>query len=386
VASRQGLTPLRVAIDLTQVDNQTLGSGQYRYARDLVAGLCALDVPLALTLLGSTAHPSEEFADVVRGCGARCRYVALPPYAGRGYYYRDVARLTWWLAAHKVDVFHQLHTNIPLVKPCPLVVTGYHYFHDPALFATRPHRYYRWALRRRVDLVITISDATRADFHDHLGVPFARMRTVHPGLSPAFSGGSPRPGTRPYLLAPYALTAPKNLRSLILAWPAIAERHRDAELLLYGGGAVPGGPDPGFVALLDGVAHADRVRRLGHVADGELASLYAGCALFVFPTIVEGFGYPLLEAMAQGACCIARGASAMQEIGGDAVRLVETLHPEEIATAALQLLGDPEARDRLGDRARRRAAQFTVAASARQTFDCYRQAVSGVAPEPSDAR
>ena len=81
------------------------------------------------------------FQSAVHQPGAQCKYVELAPYRGRGYYYYDVARLSWWLATHPVDVFHQPHTNIPPVKACPVVVTAYHYFDDPVLFATRPYQY-----------------------------------------------------------------------------------------------------------------------------------------------------------------------------------------------------------------------------------------------------
>jgi glycosyltransferase involved in cell wall biosynthesis len=360
-----------VALDLTQVDNQTLGSGQFRYAVDLVNGLCALDAAVELTLLGSTARPAMEFRSAVQQFPERCRYVELVPYRGRGYYYYDVARLSWWLATHPIDVFHQLHTNIPLIKACPVVVTAYHYFDAPALFATRPYRYYRWALRHRADMVIAISDATRDDFQQHFGVPFARMRTVHPGLSKSFGSVYRPPSTRQYLLSPYNLSAPKNLRSLMLAWPAIADRHHDVDLILYGRAHLTPENEAEFEQLLHGLAHANRIRRVGHVTDKELAGLYEGCVLFVFPTTVEGFGYPLLEAMAHGACCITRDGSAMKEIGGDAVRLVETLRPDEIAAAAIELLEDPLRRASFGQRAKRRAAQFTVEAMVHKTLDCY---------------
>jgi glycosyltransferase involved in cell wall biosynthesis len=197
------------------------------------------------------------------------------------------------------------------------------------------------------------------------------MQTVHLGLSPSLHAtDSRRPASR-YVLSPYNLSGPKNLRSLIVAWPAIAGRHPDVELLLYGRAFATPETEAGFDRLIEGLPHADRIRRIGHVSDAELAGLYQGCVLFVFPTTVEGFGYPLLEAMAQGACCITRDASAMKEVGGDAVRLVETLRPEQIASAAIELLDDPASRERLGRLAKIRAAQFTVEAMVRNTLDCY---------------
>ena len=368
-----GGRPLRVAMDLTQIDNQSLGSGQFRYAVDLARGLSRLDGAVELTLFGSTAQPAPELLATVDAFPSRCRYVHLPPYRGRGSFYYDIARLSWWLAGHRIDVFHQIHTSIPLIKRCPVVVTAHHYYPDAALFASRPYRYYLWALRHRADLVITVSDATRDDFHRYFHVPLDRMRTVHHGLSASFTSARV-PGGRPYLLSPYNLSVPKNLRSLILAWPAIADRHHDLELRLYGRALVTAANEAEFEQLLQGLPHADRIRRVGHVTDQELSALYDGCMLFIFPTTVEGFGYPLLEAMAHGACCITRDRSAMKEVGGDAVRLVETLHPAEIAAAANELLADPIQRADLGDRARRRAAAFTVDAMARGTLECYRLA------------
>lgn len=363
---------LRVALDVSQIDNQNLGSGQFRYAVDLVNGIAALDAGVELTVIGSAARPASEIGAAVRAFPDRCRHAELAPHKGRAFYYRDVARLSWWLARHRFDVFHQIHTTIPLVKPCPVVVTAHHYYHDAALVTTRPYRYYRWAVRNRADLVITVSDATRDDFHREFNVPFARMRTVYHGLSKTMVAAEPPPAGPPYLLSPYNLTVPKNLRSLILAWPAIAGRHPSLELILYGRPFLWPGQEDAFEQLLQGVAHADRIRRVGHVTDEVLAGLYERCQLFVFPTIVEGFGYPLLEAMAHGACCLTRNASAMKEVGGDAVRLVETLRPDEISGAALALLDDPILRADLSRRARLRAASFTVEAMARKTVDCYR--------------
>jgi glycosyltransferase involved in cell wall biosynthesis len=362
---------VKVAIDLTQIDNQTIGSGQYRYVADLVNGLIDFEPDVHLTLFGSTPAPREEFARAVQ-TKDRCRYDHVPRHDGRGYVYRDILRLTARLRAARVDLLHEPHTYVPFPKPCPVVVTAYHYYDDSALFATRPHRYYRWSLRSRVDAVIAISDATRADFIARFGVPRERIRTVYCGLSPSLAAGAGVRRERPYILSPYNLSAPKNLRSLILAWPQIADRYPSLELVLYGRSLVTAGAEAEFEQLLASTAGADRVHRVGFVSDAALADLYAGCDLFVFPTTVEGFGYPLLEAMAHGACCVTRSASAMKEIAGDAACLVETLRPGEIAEASIGLLGDQAQRALLGRRAVERARGFTIEAMVRNTVACYR--------------
>jgi glycosyltransferase involved in cell wall biosynthesis len=362
---------VRVAIDLTQIDNQTIGSGQYRYVADLVNGLIDFEPDVHLTLFGSTPAPRDEFSRAVN-MKDRCRYDHLARHDGRGYVYRDILQLSARVRAARVDLLHQPHTYVPFPKPCPVVVTAYHYYDDPVLFATRPYRYYRWSLRTRVDAVIAISNATRDDFCARFGVPRERIRTVYCGLSASLAAGDGVRRGRPYILSPYNLSAPKNLRSLILAWPRIAARHPSLELVLYGRSMVTTEAEAAFEQLLASTAGADRVHRVGFVSDAALADLFGGCDLFVFPTTVEGFGYPLLEAMAHGACCVTRNASAMKEIAGDAACLVETLRPDEIADASIALLGDQPRRTALGRRAADRARGFTIEAMVRNTVACYR--------------
>jgi glycosyltransferase involved in cell wall biosynthesis len=366
-----GERPLEVAIDLTQIDNQDLGSGQFRYAVDLANGLAACAPEIHLTLIGATVTARQEFAPALERPG-RARYVTLGRSRGVGGFYRDILKLSAFLALNRIDVLHQVHTKVPFPKPCPVVVTGHHYYPDAPLFKSRPYRYFLWALRHLVDQVITVSDATRDDFQRHLGVPLHRMRTVYHGLSPSMAVGSGKRRTAPYVLAPYNLGRTKNLRSLVLAWPAIAVRYPDLELVLYGHAQITPERETEFNALLGLTAHAARIRRTGYVEDAELADLFAGCALFVFPTTVEGFGYPLLEAMHHGACCITRNASAMKEIGAEAVCLVETLNPDEIAGAATSLLSDQRRRAELGARAAERARGFTIEEMVRKTVECYR--------------
>jgi glycosyltransferase involved in cell wall biosynthesis len=223
-----------------------------------------------------------------------------------------------------------------------------------------------------VDAVIAISNATRDDFCVRFGVPRERIRTVYCGLSASLAAGDGVRRARPYILSPYNLSLPKNLRSLILAWPRIADRYPSLELVLYGRSLVTTEAEAEFERLLASTAGADRVHRVGFVSDAALADLFAGCDLFVFPTTVEGFGYPLLEAMAHGACCVTRNASAMKEIAGDAACLVETLRPDEIAEASIALLGDQARRTALSRRAADRARGFTIEAMVRNTVACYR--------------
>jgi glycosyltransferase involved in cell wall biosynthesis len=123
---------------------------------------------------------------------------------------------------------------------------------------------------------------------------------------------------------------------------------------------------------------SEAVVRLGFVNDLELADLYRSATMFVFPSLYEGFGLPLLEAMSVGACVVARNASSMAEVVGDAGVLVETAQGASLADGLRHLLSDPAERARLGAQARHRASTFTLERLARQTFEAY-EAVAGTA-------
>jgi glycosyltransferase involved in cell wall biosynthesis len=114
-----------------------------------------------------------------------------------------------------------------------------------------------------------------------------------------------------------------------------------------------------------------QVVRTGVLTDSALARLYDQATLFVFPSLYEGFGLPVLEAMAAGKCVLARSASAMVEVVGSAGMLVETRDPEALAAAISKLLADMDLRQELGRAAQERSALFTTERMAQLTYQSY---------------
>ena len=114
------------------------------------------------------------------------------------------------------------------------------------------------------------------------------------------------------------------------------------------------------------------IRSLGFVPDTDLPDLYRAATAFVYPSLYEGFGLPLLEAMASGGCVVARAASAMAEVVGDAGGLTDIATPSALAATLASVLRDPARRDALRAAARTRAAGFTIRAMAQATHDVYR--------------
>jgi glycosyltransferase involved in cell wall biosynthesis len=170
---------------------------------------------------------------------------------------------------------------------------------------------------------------------------------------------------RPYVAAVGTLEPRKNLGRLIEAWSRLPADIRASHTLALVG---PKGWEMDEV-LAPVRSARDDVRVLGFVSDDDLAALYMRCELFAYPSLYEGFGLPVLEAMQAGAPVVCSRTSSLPEVGGDAVAYVDPLDPGDIAAALERLLRDPEERRRLAQAGRRRARGFSWDETARLTFE-----------------
>jgi glycosyltransferase involved in cell wall biosynthesis len=386
----------RIALDFSQLDSLGTTSGQYRYVVDLVRSLARLQPPLQFLLLGSQNGPVEELRDVFRDHGDRWRYRQLPRGQFRGAEYANHVRYGWLLWRERVSLLHALHTFVPVPAPCPVVITMYDLMYE--LFAdydearrSRPYRIYKWAVRHRVRRIISISGTTAADLGNRWGVSADRIDVVPLGsnlrqaaIAPTRKENLPwLTDAAPILLSPYNLEPRKNLASLLQATALLSSRYDDLKLVLFGRAAITVEREANFERAVRELGLSEKVVRCGVLKDDELAELYRRATLFVFPSLYEGFGLPLLEAMSVGACVVARQASAMAEVVGDAGVLVETAEPEALAAAIANLLhgadGDVRRRE-LGRRARERAATFSLERMADLTYQSYLAALDRKRP------
>jgi len=233
---------------------------------------------------------------------------------------------------------------------------------------------------RRSDRVIAVSHDTGADVRRYLRVPADRVDVVPNGvgLSPA-AGAEPeqvlrerhRLGRRQVALAVSAKRPHKNLMRLLDALAATPVGRRP--LLVIPGYATPYEGELRAHALSAGVR--DDVRFLGWVSDPELEGLYALAALFVFPSLHEGFGLPVLEAMNRGLPVACSNVSSLREVAGDAALLFDPLDTRSMTAAIERLLDDPVEATRLRAAGRVQAARFTWAATARGTVASYERAL-----------
>jgi alpha-1,3-rhamnosyl/mannosyltransferase len=224
----------------------------------------------------------------------------------------------------------------------------------------------------RASLVVVISeDTARAVQHD-LGVSADRIVLCRPGV-PSWIG-TPSPAPRPedgYVLFVGTLEPRKNLGVLLDAWERLARSEPALPRLRVVGGVRPGGED--WVRRMREPPLAGRVDYLGYVAAADRRALYAGARMLVLPSFHEGFGLPVLEAMAIGVPVITSDRGALPEVAGDAGVMVRADDAAGLAAAMAALLADPAQAAQMSRRGLERAASFTWDTAAAALYDAYRR-------------
>ena len=211
------------------------------------------------------------------------------------------------------------------------------------------------AIARRARLVITVSDFSRRELVEVLGVNPERVAVVPNGVDERFNpAAEPLPTERPYVLAVGTRIARKNLT--VLSEAAARLREQGVDLVHAGSGR-------GYMREEETGA----LRELGYVSEERLPALYAGALALVMPSLYEGFGLPCLEAMACGVPVVASNAGALPETCGDAAQLVDPHDAGGFADALMRIAGDEELRGRMAAASAERAAPFTWARTAELT-------------------
>jgi glycosyltransferase involved in cell wall biosynthesis len=235
---------------------------------------------------------------------------------------------------------------------------------------------------RRAARVIAVSEATRAELLARYRLPAEKVHVVPEAAAPHFAPPPPAEIARvraryrlagPYVLFVGLLEPKKNLGALLAAVARCrASGGWGAARLALAGEAGWGDGLPAHVSRL---GLDDAVSFLGPVPDGELPALYAGAEAFVFPSLWEGFGLPVLEAMAAGAPVVASRRGALPEVAGDAAVLTEP-EPAPLAEALARVLGDAGLRERLRAAGLERARAFSWQRTAAETLAVYRAALA----------
>lgn len=364
---------LRVAAVVEQSWHSVPGGTAAATNAQLAAVAALVDAP---ELVGvAAAHrlpPPDDFAPPIP-----VRHLRLPRralYAA----WLGVRRPRVESATGPVDVIHATSAAVP-PRSAPLVVTVHDlaFMHFPHHATRVGQRFFErsWALvEDEADLVLCPSQATADDCVAH-GLSADRIQVVPWGVDNTRAGPAEISEVRSRLGLPAefvlfvgTVEPRKNLRRLIDAMEALGP---SAPPLVVAG---PAGWNEDVATLTASLG--DRIRLLGRVAAADLAPLYAAATVFAWPSLLEGFGLPVLEAMAQGAAVVTSLGTSTEELANGAGRCVDPTSVDAIAGAIGDLLEAPHERERLGELARARAQEFTWKRTAVATVAAYRQAAS----------
>ncbi len=358
------------------VDAHAIGrhlAGNEVYIRNLLSGFAGLDSESEFL-----AYLSVDDGSPWVPARFQTRRVSANPFARLGY------GLSAMLRQDRPDLLHVQYTA-PLLCPVPVVVSVHDvgFLEHPEFFPFSRALQLRTTVSRTVRsaaAILTISDFSSAAIQKAYGVgpdevavaPLAAAPEFRPlhidNALDAVRNGFQLPA--PYILSVGDLQPRKNQIGLITAFAELAKnfprlRHR----LVFVGKETWFSPKVKEAARTSGVG--DRIRFLGFVSDRELLHLYNACDLFVFPSFYEGFGLPILEAMACGRAVACANTSAMPEVADGAAILFDPRSTAEITRAMADLLQDAELRSRMERLGQQRATQFSWQKSAQRTLAVY---------------
>lgn len=330
-----------IALDATYSLGPAL-SGVGVYSREILQGLAA-------------AHPAQTWDWFYRSNRYwRARRLPKPANVTRRF-------LSESWGSRSATLFHGLNQRLPKRRFRRQIATFHDLFVLSGEYSTPDFRA-RFALQAQeaaaaADLIIAVSAFTASQVEHYLNVENSRIRVIHHGVIPR---PIPRLPREKVVLCVGAIQKRKNQAMLIRAFRALPE---DWTLVLAGSRGY--GSD---AALLDA---NDRVQVTGYLTEEEIAAWYARASIFAFPSLDEGFGMPILEAMAAGVPVIAGNRSALPEVCGDAAEQIDPRSEEQLASALLRLATDESRRNELIARGLDRVKQFPWAKAVAKTQSVY---------------
>ncbi len=358
---------MKIVISAWHLKNRNVGIGRYTY--HLIEKLARVDHANQYEIL----IPAESH-DFQSSPNVRYRLIRLPVFKRR--VWEQLAPLV----VGNYDLLHFPYDSCIGMKRGKFVVT----LHDakPILFPSKSNRR-NWKQRlkdmiapnplEKIDHVVTVSECSRRDLMEQMGIPEDRITVIHQGVDlEKFSPSTASPVKRfeftPYVLCVAGTDPTKNVRSLIEAFSKLRPEIRSQHHLVLVGDVQK---NKELQQCVQEQGIADRTVFTGVVSDTQLAEFYQHASVFVFPSLYEGFGLPVLEAMACGCPVITSNTSSLPEVVGGAGMLVNPRDREELIEAMTKVLTDAVLAGTLCKSGREQAEKFSWEKTARATVDLY---------------
>ncbi|HVM32717.1 MAG TPA: glycosyltransferase family 1 protein [bacterium] len=362
---------LRIGIDARLAYRRGVGT----YAANLIQNLLKIDRRNDYTVFNAPDFFKAQFraarvnwVDLKSGNAALYEQVGLPAAARR----------------LRLDFLHYIDNSATVFSSFPYLLTLHDVMYERPLSAVRPHPTWRQSLIHlykrlvippsalKARRILTVSDYSKGQIFEKLGVSPARIHVTPEGVDLAWfkAKRSPGPGREWKILIHGAADERKNVYRIFQAAWRWMKRGRRFQLLIQG-------MDEAELKCTDYPEQAELlglspyIHWLGNVPREELARRYAQADLFLYPSLLEGFGLPVLEAFACGVPVVTSDATALPEVAGEAAILVDPENPEAIAQAVERVLTKPALRRALIARGLRRAKEFTWQRTARLTLEAY---------------
>jgi len=380
VGNQRLLSTLRILIDCTGITLQKAGVGVY--AKNLVEQLIALPDGPHYFILVQDDDPDWDLGDRANLTILKVRAKLFRKLPLR--FLLEQIGLPFMLMRHGIDALHSLHYSFPLMRFGRKQLVTIHdmtFISMPEMHERLKVHYFGFFIRasaRLADRLIFVSHSAKRDYINRLGIPRASAVVIHHGRSTAYHERLDRAEIQrvrekyglgaDFILYIGTIEPRKNLPRLVAAFAFIAKRHPELSLVIAG---MKGWMYGDLMETIQRSKLESRVVFTGFVPEDEKPFLIAGARAFGYPSLYEGFGIPVLEAMSCGIPTVTSNVSSLPEVAGDAALTVDPTDVNAIALALERVVSDEALRDRLKCASLIQASRFDWSITASMTREAY---------------
>lgn len=381
-----------ILLDFSGLTENEKYTGQFRYAQTLFAELLKRRPQFRYVVLIANQEVGEILKKNILIL-ADSAFVIFPSHKTKIGWAINQIKYLFLAVKYRVGIWHTIASQPPLLVPMPLVITCYDLMFEmfneySEIRRSLEYKTDRFAFKSRAAKIIAISCQTKKDLIKFYGIPEKKIEVVYLGSyfgemaesASVLDVTAKRDYPEKFILSYFNLEPRKNLMALLEAFQVLSQKDPKLKLVLFGKAAWNQQRESIYQDRIVKLGISDKIVHTDIADDYQLTVLYKHCLCFVYPSFYEGFGLPIAEAMACGACVIAKSNSSMEEIIGDAGVLVEQCDRDSLVKAVLSSM-DSTVKQDVSKNAKQRAALFSNQKMADGTAQVYAELLRCGLPE-----